>query len=107
MSRESCISHPANERLIVIKEWQLEAAGNPCGAALLSFFEYWHTWKLDCEEKAVQANAIAAKHGDPGTQDASLYQFHTTDQIEAGIMGLYSKDKIREAIKDLEAKGFI
>lgn len=101
------IKDPPDDRFIIIREWQIQATGSPCAAALLSFFEYWHKVKTDMNEKARHANAVARKHGDTETQDTSLYQFHTSEELETGIMGLYSRDKIREAIKVLEKLGFL
>jgi hypothetical protein len=105
--KSSCIQHPASESLLIIRQWQIEATGTTCAAALLSFFEYWHDVKLGMREKARQANAVAVSHGDNGTQDASLYQFHTAEELHSGIMALYNKRSIREAILRLTEMGFI
>lgn len=105
--KTSCISHPSNEPLILIRKWQIEAcSGNQCAAALLSFLEYWHNIKVESSQKARTANEVAEKHGDEPTQDDSLWQFHTAEELEQGIM-VYRKDSIRDAIKLLESKGFI
>ena len=105
--KSSCIQHPASESLLIIRQWQIEATGTTCAAALLSFFEYWHDVKLGMREKARQANAVAVSHGESGTQDASLYQFHTAEELHSGIMALYNKRSIREAILRLTEMGFI
>ena len=108
MSRGSCVVHPAREPLLVIRKWQIEACdGNVCAAALLSFFEYWHNIKLDQRLKAKQANKIATQHKDVGTQDEGLFQFHNEQELQAGIMNLYSIRTIREALPLLEDKKFV
>lgn len=108
MTRSTCIRHPENEPLIVIRQWQVALCeGNTCAASLLSFFEYWHCIKLEMRQKAQQANAIAQRHGDEGHQDESLVQFHTSEDLERGLMGLYKADTIRKAIKFLTERGFI
>ncbi len=106
--RTSCINHPAKEPLLIIRAWQVQACnGDHCAAALLSFFEYWHNIKLEQAGKAVEANDVAEKHGVDRTQDESLVQWHTNEQLAAGMLGLYSKRKIIEAVTKLAEKGFI
>ena len=106
--RESCISHPAHERLVILREWQLRfCEGNHCAAMLLGFFEYWHGIRLEMSEKAKQHNAIDHKHGEAGTQDESLYQFHTEQQIQAGLLGMYGREAIRAGRRLLVEKGAI
>lgn len=93
----------------MIREWQLTFCnGNACEAALLSFFEYWHNIKLEQSKKARQANRIATMHGDAerATQDESLLQFHTENEIEKSII-IYGRTKISEAIRNLQQKKVI
>lgn len=106
--RSTSIQHPAHQRMLVIREWQLTFCdGDHCAAALLGFFEYWHNIRLEMREKSSQANATANKHGEEGTQDASLFQFHTEEQLKDGLLGMYGDKKIREAKKLLVEKGAI
>jgi|GEM_PF-5170158 len=106
--RSSCIPHPPNEPLIVIRQWQREFC-NDCtvGAALLSFFEYWHNLKLEMRSNNRRANDIAEAHGDERTQDESLYQFHSERELIEGIQGIGKKDKIRKAIAFLSEQGVL
>lgn len=105
--KTSCVRHPQSEPLIIIRAWQLQATnGNRTAASLLSFFEYWHNVKIDQSQKNREHNDIAERHGDRPTQDTSLYQFHSADQLEAGIL-IFKKDAIREGLKILEGLGFI
>jgi hypothetical protein len=63
--KTSCISHPANERLVIIRKWQVDfCEGNHCAAAQLSFFEYWHNWKINSDQYNYKSNNIAEMHGD-------------------------------------------
>lgn len=81
--RSDCISHPAKERILIIREWQIEfCKGDQVAAALLSFFEYWHSIKL--------------------AAGVELYQYHTEDQLVEGILGLGDRERIRCAINFLE-----
>jgi len=100
--KSSCIEHPKRERLLVIHKWQLEACdSNACAAALLSFFEYWHNIKVEQSQKAKQAFDV---YGDK--QDDTLWQFHTEEDLEAGIL-IYRRTAISAAIKLLESKKFL
>jgi hypothetical protein len=106
--RTTCIQHPTREPLLIIRQWQLDfCEGNHCAAALLSQFEYWHNIRLDLNEQAQQANAVAHKHGQPATQAESLLQFHSDEQLQAGLLDLYGTKKIREARHLLVVKGAI
>lgn len=106
--KSSCIQHPPQDRLLVIRDWQIRYCdGNHCAAALLSFLEYWHNVRLDMQQKAHDANDTAVKHGDPSTQDESLFQFHTDEQLRAGLLGLYGTKKIREARRLLVEKSAV
>lgn len=100
----SCISHPEREKLVIIRQWQIEfCEGNSCAAALMSFFEYWHNVKLDQSEKNAQFNNVAELHGDKRSQDEGLWQFHNEKQLEEGIL-IYKRDTINKAIDLLVSK---
>ena len=106
--KSSCVLHPTNERLIIIRKWQVEFCdGNQCAAALLSYFEYWHNWKLntDCYNK--KSNDISEMHCDPRSLSEDIYQYHSQQEMADGILNLYGKKAISEALKLLEAKDVI
>lgn len=103
--KSTCIQHPPRTSLVVLREWQIEFCdGDRCAALLLSFFEHWHNIKLEMSEKAKQANETAEAYGDEGHQDTSLVQFHTQEELEAGILGLYKRDTITKSLKLLKEK---
>ena len=106
--KSTCIQHPTNEPLLVIRQWQLDfCGGNHCAGALLSFFEYWHNLRLEISQRARPANRNAQQHGKPATQDESLLQFHSDEQLQAGLLDLYGTKKIREGRRLLVTKGAI
>lgn len=93
---------------MLIRRWQVAfCQGNNCAAALLNFYEYWHTIKLDMRAKNVRLNDIAEMHGDKRAQDESLLQFHTLEELAEGINHLYSKNTITAANRLLESLGAI
>lgn len=105
--KASCVIHPDCEPMIIVRKWQLDFCnGNKSAAALLSFFEYWHNIKLEQSKKARFQNNIANIHHDIGCQDESLYQFHTMDELEHGVL-LYSRDAINVGLKILVDKKVI
>ena len=102
--KSSCISHDKREPLIIIRKSYVElCSNNHCAAALISYFEYWHNIKLDMQSRAEKANAVAVNHGDEPTQDTSLLQFHTADDLVNGMVGLFKIAKIRDAIELLKS----
>jgi hypothetical protein len=107
--RSSCISHPSREPLVKVHQWQIEACdGNWCAAALLSFFEYWHNWKLDELDRNRQLQELAYRQGQEiDLETESTLQFHTEIDLELGLMGMYKRRSIRESLKQLEQKRFI
>lgn len=105
--RSSCINHPPDEPLIVIRQWQVELCeGNTTAAALLSFFEYWHNIKVEMRSRTSRSNDIAEMHGDKRTQDESLLQFHTEEELISGIM-IAKRDTIRKALSYLSDAGLV
>jgi hypothetical protein len=102
--KNSVISHPEDEPLIIVRQWQLEfCLMNACAAALLSFFEYWHKIKLEGSRKFRKYNDIAEMHGDPRNQDETLLQWHTEKELEQGVL-IYKRDAINKAIDFLVGK---
>lgn len=106
--RKRCLRNlPFNEPKIVIETWHLKACdGNSTAAALLSFFEYWHEIKLEMQKKVKRSNDIAEMHGDERSQDESLYQFHSEEELIEGIL-IAKRDAIRKGISLLQEKQFI
>lgn len=106
--KSTCISHPEREPLVIIRKSQIEfCEGNQCAAAVMSYLEYWHNWKLDSDQYNKKSNEIAEIHGDPRSLNEDVYQFHTLNDISDGIMNLYSTKSISEALKLLELKKVI
>ena len=102
MSKVSSVNNPQNERLVIIREWQVRACeGDCCAAALLNFFIYWHDIKLDRQAKI--------KYQKPTYEisDNDLLQWHTSEALKQSLLDLYADKKIRKSIKLLEELGFI
>ncbi len=106
--RSSVIRHPEDEPLLIIRKWQVAFCdGDRCAAALLSYLEYWHNIKVAITSRNARANDIAEAHGDTRTQDETLYQFHTAEDFEQGLLHVYARDRIRVALRLLLDKGAI
>lgn len=106
--RSSCIRHPENEPLIVIRRWQLEfCEGNLTAAAMLSYFEYWHNIKLELARKNQEVNQRLETLGYKERHDTGLLQFHSAKKISEGIFGIGGKTSVHAAKKFLISKGVI
>ena len=106
--KSPCIAYPENEPLVLIRASQVRICqGNHCAAALLSYFGYWHDVRLNQMKQAEHANKMAALHGDTGTQETTLLQYHTEEDIEAGLLHLYGRKTIRAAVALLVRKEFL
>ncbi len=106
--KSSCVNHPKNEPLIIVRQWQIKFCdGNKCAAALMSQFEYWHNIKLEMASKNSRLNEVAETHGEKPIHDVTVLQFHTAEELSDGILHLYGRTAIADALKLLEAKGVI
>ncbi len=106
--KSSCVAHPKNTRIAILREEYLRICDNHVGAAfLLSFFEYWHNIKIAQSGKAFAENNIQEKHGDSRTQNEYLYQFHTQQEISESLLGSVGRPSIESGEKILIAKGFL
>lgn len=104
--RTSCIKHPENESLAIVRQWQREYTnGNIVAAALLSFFEYWHNIKLEILNEKIR-EGIQLKNPYTATLK-DLLQFHRQQELEQGIQGIGKKDSIIAAKKLLISLGAI
>lgn len=106
--KSSCISHPSNEQLIIIRKWQVQfCEGNHCAAALMSFFEYWHNWKINTDLKNKKLNDIAEQHGDSRSHNEAIFQFHSLYEITEGILDLFARNTVMKAVQYLESKSVL
>jgi hypothetical protein len=104
----SCLHIPAGSRYLLVYAWMIDACdGNECAAALLAYFAGWHDTKLKQAYKARLENDVAETHGMQRRRYAeSLTQFHTDDELEAGIL-FYKRRSFPPAFALLASKGFI
>jgi len=116
--RESCINHPADEPLAMVRRWQREFCAferkigdrtiqdyHIVAAALLSFFEYWHNIKKAILDEKIRLGIFHKKPYIPSLKD--YLQFHTQEELVAGIEHIGKKDSVIDAKKMLIAKGVI
>lgn len=95
--RTSCVSHPKNAPLLVIHQWQHDLfQGDTAAAALASYFEYWHSIKLGAADDA----------GRKGAKE-DLIQYHSEADLEAGILGIAKRKKIRSSMDLLIGSGLV
>jgi hypothetical protein len=96
--KTGCIRHPVDARFLKIYAWQLEFCdGNQCAAALLSFFEYCHNWKLGQREQARSQNNASEAVGRGRTQHETLLQWHTAKELEEAVL-IFKRDTIDKVL---------
>lgn len=105
--KTSCIKHPVNMPLVVVRADYKILLGHIGAVVVLSIFEYFHNIKLEQQHKAIQANDIAQNHGDGRFQDETLLQFHTLKELQDLSLGIIGRLAITEGIKILKDNGFI
>jgi hypothetical protein len=106
--RTNCVNWPGDDRLVMVRQSAVDMCdGNHCAAALLNFFAYWHGIKVEQAGKAVIENQVAVAHGDEPTQNTKLWQFHTTEDLSAGLLGLYGKGSILAGLSLLVQLGVV
>lgn len=108
----SCVSHPANDKLIIIRESYVNALGDPKLAILVNFFEHWHNYKLANREQ-IQKIESKQQTFDGETDEIpefpfkSLLQWHTYEEIYQSTFGLIGIRNLPNYIKKLEELGII
>lgn len=106
--RSSCIPHPPQDRLILIRDSHVKLMeGDACAAALLSFFIHWHDIKLATQEQARMANDAAEQHGDERLQNESLYQWHTQEALAKALFGIFGRPALKSALKKLAERRYV
>jgi predicted transcriptional regulator len=106
--KSSCVSHPSRESLVIIRRWQVEICdGNQCAAALISYFEYWHNWKLNSDSQNTKINDLSEREGNGRVLSENVYQYHKLKEIIEGTLGLFGRNSVINAIKLLKAKSIL
>ena len=92
MFRESCIAHPPQQAISIIRQDYYELTGrDACAAALLNLFEYW-------ANAAIAADATIER---PWVGPRPIREF------ERLLLGIATDKQIRQRLARLEASGFI
>ena len=107
MGRTACLQHPENEPMIVLHKWQSDMFEDACIGSLIAYFQYWHEIKLAHLPQAQRYNQVADQHGDEPTQDESLLQYHSQDEIEADLLRIAKKSKIKQGVDVLVSVGIL
>jgi len=116
MTKESCISHPQNNKVIILREAYInmckeaddyKRADRFCAAMLLSQFEYWMNIKLENKNQAEFENKLAKKEGLKPTQNEELWVWKTQKDLSNELFNIYSSKKIGHSLKWLVEKKFL
>jgi hypothetical protein len=106
--KTSCLRHPESSIYLQLHSWMFKLCqDNQCAALLLAYFSGWHDWKLEHDQYYKRFNDIAETHGDGRPHIENAYLFFTNEELIAGIMGLYGKKAINEALDFLVSLGVI
>jgi len=94
--KTGCIQHPQNAPLLIVHQWQVDSLnGDVVAAKLMSFFEYWHSHKLDELLKSDKPDKRL------------LIQHHSEPELEAALFVGVARKTIRKAMKRLVNMGVI
>jgi len=105
--KTSCIRHPDNDPLTVIRSWSLLACdGNQCAASLLSYFEYWHNLMEERSIRARELNDQMEARGGGRPENESLLQYHTEKHLISGVL-VYGRNSVRSALQLLAGRNYI
>jgi hypothetical protein len=100
-------SNEGGSFLMIRDEHLLVTGGNVVAAALIHIFEHWHYHKLAQNQQNREANEIAEGHHDKRRFTETLYQWHTSANLELQLKGIGKKDSIIAARKLLVELGII
>ena len=107
MNTQAIITIPNQPVAILRADFLRICDNNKAAALLLSLFSYWHTYKITAAKEAKRKNDVAEMHGDERTQDESLYQFYTAQELHERLMGLVGRQAIETGVELLKSKGYI
>lgn len=100
MSYTSSVPRIANDQFITIRASYVRICnGNAVAAALISYFETWHNYKL----KALREWNLNQFAG----PKPSTWQHHTIKELEKGIIGIGKRHSIDQAKEQLAQMGII
>lgn len=104
MSKTSCIQHPANTPLLMIRaDYLILCDGNACAAALLNEFEQFENHALN------EQGRDTSEWAKPGTEapDPERWFYWTRKDIARELFHVYSAYQMDKALALLFEKGFI
>lgn len=100
--RTSIIKHKESNRIVIIREDYLEICDNDhCMAALLGYYEY----KINALISVIEDKKMANKNYMPTADDFFIQA--SPNYVSKGLLGLFSKNKIRDANDSLLEKNYI
>jgi len=103
---ESVLARIPSDQILILRKSYIDICdGSKQAAALLAYFEYWHTIKQAQITKSM-AMFQAGETDQPLTKQ-HLLQFHTRDEVLDETLGLISYSKLSTARKILREKGFV
>lgn len=117
--KASAIDHRGDDDILIIRQsfldickvvkadGSVDTKATANAGILLSYFVYWHDVKVRMNEKNRVMNNVSERHGDGRSQDESLFQYHSTDEIIAGCMGMISLLGVRSGRRRLIELGFL
>ena len=92
--RESCIHHPTQQPVAIVRQdYYYLMNRDTIAAAILNIFEYW-------------ANGAIATQGNKAAENPWV-GIHTIPEIQELLVGIATDKHIRERLKTLEENGFI
>lgn len=106
--KNSCIQHTKSSRFIKIEEDYMRLTNNNgCQSALLAYFEFRHNMKLERNVEPVIFRRKSNFIDDDGTEYEGILQWHKNSDLEVELLKIYSDKTIRNALVELEKKGYI
>lgn len=108
MAKESCINHPSNSKVVVLREYYVKIcskadsykrADRYCAALLLSQFEYWMNVKMPNKKQAEFENKLAEKEDLEPSQNEDLWVWKTQDDLTEELFDMYSSKKIGHSLQ--------
>lgn len=99
--------HPAQENIIIVREWQLVfCKNNQCAAALLSFLEFAVACKIEVSGQNSALNRKLKQNNNLRTLAEDILVWYTEEQLEKRVI-FYKRKTIRKSLKLLVDLGAI
>lgn len=102
--RTSCVWHPTNARLLMVREEFIRLCdGDHCAASLLAIFEYWHNVRL----RQIEQEHVRHAYDPNYSPNVEIWVYKSVEDLAVDLLGLYGERKVRDSLAFLVSRQYV